>query len=190
MAWRRYALILAPALALAGATVVMAGQGALAASFAVAGTDYKLSAEKLVGHGFVSYSSADTSADGKHHAVTPAGFHTATLSKLCQSVVSSTPFGDVTMKLEAGKSKDVEATDLVADFDQLTGNITFTGYASGVDASKLSGGPTTGDKGQWGQQADEITITNLHQHTWSTTAATFNLTGLSINVSFGKDECF
>jgi Family of unknown function (DUF6230) len=190
IAWRRYALIFAPALAIAGLTVALAGQGALAASFAISGPAFELSADQLDGTGFVSYSSVDTSADGKHVAVTPAGFKTAQLHNLCQSVVSSTPFGDVTMRLTAGKDTPVKATNLVADFNQLGGDITFTNFVGGLDASTLSGGPTTGDKGQWGQQAGVIHIDHLRQNTVSTTAATFVLSGLNIDVSFGKHECY
>jgi hypothetical protein len=190
IAWRRYALIFAPALAIAGLTVALAGQGAVAASFAISGPAFKLSADSLDGTGFVSYSSVDTSANGKHVAVTPAGFKTAQLHNLCQSVLSSTPFGDVTMRLTAGKDTPVKATNMVADFNQLGGDITFTNFVGGVDASKLSGGPTAGDKGQWGQQAEVIHIDHLRQNTLSTTAATFALSGLNIDVSFGKHECY
>lgn len=190
VAWRRYALILVPALAIAATAVAMAGQGALAASFAISGTEFKLSADSLDGTGFTSYSSVATSADGKHTAVTPGGFAKAELHNLCQSVVSPSPFGDVTMRLTAGEKTAVKATNLVADFNQLSGNITFKGYVGGVDASQLSGGPATGDKGQWGQQAKTVHIDQLRQNTLSTTAATFVLSGLNINVSFGKKECF
>lgn len=191
VAWRRYALILVPALAVAGLTVGLAGQGALAASFAISGTEFKLSADSLDGTGFVSYSSVDTSAGGKHTAVTPAGFATAELHNLCQSVVSPSPFGPVTMRLTAGAGgTPVKATNMVADFNQLSGSITFNGYVGGVDAAHLSGGPTTGDKGQWGQQAKTIHIDKLRQNTVSTTAATFILNGLNIDVSFGKHECY
>lgn len=190
VAWRRYAVIFVPALALAGVTVTLAAQGALAASFAISGTSFKLSADTLDGTGFVSYSSVDTGTDGKRHAVTPAGFRTAKLTNLCQSVVSPTPFGPVTMRLTAGRTTPVTATNMVADFDQLSGEITFGAYANGVDASRLTGGPTTGDKGQWGQQAKTIHIDRLRQHTWSTTAATFVLSGLNIDVSFGAHECY
>lgn len=190
IAWRRYTFILAPALAVAGLTVALAGEGAVAASFAISGTEFKLSADSMDGTGFVSYSSVDTSTDGKHTAVTPAGFATAQLHNLCQSVVSPSPFGPVTMRLTAGKDTPVKATNMVADFNQLSGSITFNTYASGIDASRLSGGPTTGDKGQWGQQAKTIHIDNLRQNTLSTTAGSFVLSGLNIDVSFGKNECY
>jgi hypothetical protein len=190
LSWRRYALILTPAVALTGLIVVLTGQGALAASFAVSGTPFTLTAKSLDGTGFVSYTSVNKGADGTNHPVTPAGFATAELVNLCQSVVSPSPFGNVTMKLTAGDAgTPVKATNLVADFDQLSGDITFTEYASGVDAAKLSGGPVTGDSGQWGQQAKAIHIDNLKQHNFATTAATFVLSGLKINVAFGTDEC-
>ncbi|HEY6796255.1 MAG TPA: DUF6230 family protein [Kineosporiaceae bacterium] len=189
IAWRRYAMIFAPAIALAAVIVLLSGKGALAASFAISGAPFKLSADTLDGTGFVSYTSVDTGADGKHHAVTPSGFATAKLTNLCQSVVSPTPFGPVTMRLTAGKTEPVQATNLVADFDQLSGDIQFTGYSNGVDAAEVSG-PATGEKGGWAQQAKAIHIDKLRQHSLATTAATFILTGLNIDVSFGTNECY
>lgn len=190
VAWRRYTLITAPALGLAAVMITLAGQGAVAASFAVSGSAFKLSADKLEGTGFVSYGQVDTSSDGKPHAVNQSGFASAELHNLCQSVVSPTPFGTMTMRLTAGKSAPVKATNMVADFDQLSGSITFSGYANGVDAAQVRGGPSTGNKGDWAQQAKTAHIDDLRQNTWATTAGTFELTGLTIDVSLGKHECF
>ena len=189
VAWRRYAMILAPSLVLAGGVVALTGQGALAASFAVSGNSFKLSADTLDGTGFTSYTSVDSAADGSDHPVTPSGFEEAYLKNICQSVVSKTPFGDVTMRLTAGAKDPVKATNLVADFDQLAGDIVFTDYESGIDASTMSGA-AKGPQGGWGQQAAKIHIDNLRQRTWATTAGSFALQGLSIDVSFGKNECF
>ncbi len=186
---RRYAAVLVPSVLLAGLTVGLVGQGALAASFAISGTDFKLSADRLEGTGFASYSSVNSTVDGKKVAVTPAGFTEAKLYGLCQSVVSPTPFGDVTMILTAGDEAPVEAKNLVADFDALSGDITFSGYTSGLDASTMRGG-AQGPAGSWGQQAQTISIRDLRQNTWATTAATFVLKGLSIDVSFDGKECF
>ena len=189
IAWRRYAMIFAPAIVVAGMVVVLSSRGAVAASFAISGAPFKLSADALDGTGFVSYTSVDTGTDGKHHAVTPSGFASARLTNLCQSVVTPTPFGPVTMRLTAGKTAPVKASNLVADFDQLSGNLQFNGYSSGVDAAQLSGA-TTGPRGGWGQQAKSVHIAHLHQHSLATTAATFLLTGLTIDVSFGTHECY
>lgn len=192
VAWRRYAMILAPSLVLAGGVVALTGQGALAASFAVSGDSFKLSADTLDGTGFTSYSSVDSGTNGANHPVTPSGFKTAELGNICQSVVSDTPFGKVMMKLTAGAKAPVKATNLVADFDQLSGDIVFTDYQSGIDASTMEGA-AKGPVGGWGQTAAKIHIDNLKQRTWSTTAGSFALQGLSIDVSFVKDgskECF
>lgn len=190
VAWRRYAMILAPSLVLAGGVVALTGQGALAASFAVSGDSFKLKATALDGEGFTSYSDVNSGADGENRPVTPSGFEKATLTNICQSVVSDTPVGKVTMKLTAGAKEPVKATNLVADFDQLRGDITFTDYASGVDAATLKGA-AKGPAGGWGQQAAKIHIDNLEQRTWATTAGSFALTGLSIDVTLGdKDQCF
>lgn len=189
VAWRRYAMVVAPSLVLAGGAVALTGQGALAASFAVSGNSFKLAASQLEGKGFTNYGAVDTSADGTKRPVTPAGFKTAELTNLCQSVVTKTPFGDVVMRLEAGKDTPVKAENLVADFDQLAGNIVFTGYESGVSAAALDG-PATGPEAAWGQQAATISITDLKQRTWATTAGSFALQGLSIDVSFDAKECF
>lgn len=187
---RRYAAVLVPSLLLAGLTVGLVGQGALAASFAISGTNFKLSADRLEATGFASYSSVESTVDGKTVAVTPAGFTEAKLYGLCQSVVSPTPFGDVTMILRAGSGDNpVIAKNLVADFDSLQGDVTFNGYSSGVDASQLAGG-AQGPAGSWGQQAQSATILNLKQNTWATTAATFILKGVKIDVSFDGKECF
>jgi Family of unknown function (DUF6230) len=190
VAWRRYVMIFIPAVALAGLIVVLSGRGAIAASFAISGAPFKLSADSLDGTGFTSYTSVDTGAGRTHHAVTPAGFASARLTNLCQSVVSPSPFGPVTMRLTAGRTTPVTATNLVSDFDQLSGDITFTTYASGVDAGQLSGGPATGATGGWGQQARAIHIDRLRQHTYATTAATFVLNGLAIDAAFGTHECY
>ena len=189
VAWRRYAMVLAPSLVLAGGVVALTGQGALAASFAVSGDSFKLSADTLDGTGFTSYTDVDTDAKGDGHPVTPSGFKEAFLGNICQSVVSKTPIGPVTMKLTAGAKTPVKATNLVADFDQLSGDIVFTDYQSGIDASTMDG-PAKGPQLGWGQQAAKIHIDNLKQRTWATTAGSFALQGLSINVSLGTDECF
>jgi hypothetical protein len=190
VAWRRYALVSLPAMGVAATMLTLTAQGALAASFAISGTAFKLSAESLDGTGFVSYGVVDTSANGENVAVNQGGFATAEMNNLCQSVVSETPFGTMTMKLTAGKDTPVKATNMVADFDQLGGDITFSGYASGVDASQVSGGPSTGAQGEWAQQAETIHIDGLKQNTWAVTAGTFVLKGLSIDVQFGENECY
>jgi hypothetical protein len=190
VSWRRYATLAVPTVGVAVLLVLLVGRGAVAASFAVAGDSFKLSAATLDGEGFTSYSGAISGADGADHAVAPAGFRTATLTGLCQSIVSSSPLGPVTMRLTAGDEEPVTASNLVTSFDALQGDLTFGEYTGGVDAAQLTGGPAAGPSGVWGQQAGTIHVDNLRLRTWSTTAATFVLKDLDIEVSFGTNECF
>jgi hypothetical protein len=70
----------------------------------------------------------------------------------------------------------------------LSGNASFGNIAIGQDASTLNQDPgNVGAAGGFGEQAATITIDNLRQHTWLTTAGTFTLPGLSL--SFSHSGC-
>jgi len=51
--WRRFAAIMVPAVVAAGAIVLGMANGAIAASFSVSGSQFKVSADQLDGKGFV-----------------------------------------------------------------------------------------------------------------------------------------
>jgi hypothetical protein len=189
--WRRFAALMAPATLAAGALIAFTAEGVLAASFAVSGQNFKVSAETLEADGFAQFGAVDAGVDGEHHPVAPAGIRSATLTKLCQSVLVPTPLGDMTLRITAGSSKPVTATNLVLDADQLGGDATFTDIELGRDASTLDQVPGhTGPRGRFGQQAAKVSLTNLEVRAWKTTAGTFNLTGMKMVAKFGRDECF
>ncbi|HEX5568004.1 MAG TPA: cholesterol esterase, partial [Streptomyces sp.] len=50
--WRRFAAVCVPGLAVTGVLAVALAEGALAASFAVSGQQFKVSADRLTGTGF------------------------------------------------------------------------------------------------------------------------------------------
>jgi len=189
--WSRFAAVLAPAVLAGAALVVSTAEGALAASFAVSGQNFKVSAATLEAEGFAQFGSVDTGAGGARHPVAPAGIESAKLTDLCQSVLVPTPFGDVTLRITAGGSRPVIATNLVLDADQLGGDATFTNIELGRDASTLdqvSG--HTGPRGRFGQQAEKVSLRNLKVRAWGTTAGTFTLTDMAMDAKFGRDECF
>jgi len=197
--WRRFVAVALPAAVAAGAIVVGMANGAIAASFAVSGSTFKVSASKLEGTGFVQYggiasekgANPQNPLDPKNHLVAVSGIKDATLTDLCQSVVI--PGLPVSMVIKAGSGgTPAHATDLLIDMTQLTGNATFTNIHIGQDASTLdAAGPNAhGLAGGFGQQADSVVITNLHQIAWSTSAGTFALNGLDLHVSMTKEECF
>lgn len=189
--WRRFAAVMAPAAVAAGAIVFGMANGAIAASFAVSGTSFKVSASELDGTGFVQYGGIAQQKDGTVHPVAVAGIPSATITNLCQSVV--VPGTSISMVLTAGdQGTPATATNLMFDLTSLQADAVFTNITIGQDASTLTAaGPTAvGQAGGFGQQASHINLKNVKQVAWSASAGTFNLNGLSLHVSLSKEECF
>jgi hypothetical protein len=182
--WRRFAVIMVPALAAAGALAVLTAQSVLAVSFSISGTPFTVTATQLKGQGFEQFGILDTSvvSDLPGHTnqivLTANAIRSATLSHLCQAVT----LGGLTLRITAGDgSQPVSATDLVVDADQLSGDATFTNIHIGQDASTLTEVPgIKGPAGDFAQQADSVTINNLYQHAYATTAGVFKLPGFSL----------
>ncbi|WP_405791390.1 DUF6230 family protein [Streptomyces sp. NBC_00029] len=191
--WRRFAVLTLPAVAVTAGLGIALAQGALAASFAVSGQQFKVSASSLEGEGFAQYGSVDVNARQELIPVAVTAIREAKLHSLCQSVVTSLPvIGDISLNLSAGRKAPVEASNLFVDATQLAGDAVFSNIEIGRDASTLDKGPADaqGMQDLFGQQADTVHITDLQQTAWATNAGTFKLTGLSMNVSKGKKECF
>jgi hypothetical protein len=204
--WRRFAVVMVPAVAAAAAMVFGVANGAIAASFSVSGSQFKVSADRLEGTGFVQYGGFASEkgartqngfpdlTDPRNHAVAISGMSSAKLFNLCQSV--KVPQLPISLVIRAGRAvgNPATATDLLIDASSLTGNATFNNIQIGVDASELSraGANARGLQGQFGQQAESVVIANLHQVAWSTTAGQFNLNGLDLSISTGANptECF
>ena len=195
--WKRFGVVMVPAVAAAGALAIMVANGALAVSFAVSGSEFKVSADELVGQGFEQYGSIDHDVDGDLHPVVVTVIGDAELTNLCQTVKIEPPIpipgvDHIIVRIEAGDAGDpVEASNLVVDAIQLGGNATFSNIQIGRDASTLDAVPgANGAPGQFGQQATGITITELEQTALATTAGTFTLPSLSLGLDINGDECF
>jgi hypothetical protein len=194
--WKRFAVVMVPSVAATAAIGVALSQGALAASFSVSGQQFKVTADRLDGQGFVQYGAIDSTKAGKK-PVAVVGFNSAKIQNLCQSVVVPVPaFGDISMKLGAGAgSTPVEAKKLYIDADDISADATFNNIDIGtsVDNTTKGPGPNKGDKyqsGSFAQQAQSATFKGVHQRAWATTAGTFKLSGLKMNVKTGKHECY
>ncbi|MFD7918805.1 DUF6230 family protein [Streptomyces sp. NPDC059740] len=197
--WKRFAVVMVPSVAATAAIGVALSQGALAASFSVSGQQFKVSADRLDGTGFVQYGAVDAQTGDKQVPVAVSGFSNAKIQNLCQSVVVPVPvFGDVSLQLKAGGGgKPVEAKNLYIDLDELSADATFNNIDIGVAAGSSTKGPgmSPGDKGKadpgsFAQQAESATLTGVKQTAWATTAGTFQLSGLKMNVTKGKHECY
>jgi len=198
-----------PSVIATAAVGVGLAQGALAASFSVSGQEFKVTAQELNGEGFVQYGSiatedgADPTKPGKAHAVAVSGFRHATITNMCQSVVTpNLPFGlgSVTLRLKAGDPKDtdkkVDATGLYLDVSELNGDAEFGNIDIGVRTGDLSDPGVQPKAGKYvnpngfAQRAETAKLTGVQQKAWATTAGTFKLPGLHLSPSKGVDECY
>jgi hypothetical protein len=177
--WRRFAIAAVPAIAVAGTLVGLTAEGAIASSISVSGQAFTISAKQLSGTGFEQFGGLVTESNGTPHPVMVSAIHDANLTNLCQSV----SIGPITLRLTAGDAgTPVNAQNLIVDADSQTGSTAiFSNITIGQDAGTLSQVPgVTGPAGTFGEQADSVTIDNLRQDTWLTTAGTFTLPNLSL----------
>ncbi|ARF75324.1 DUF6230 family protein [Streptomyces sp. NPDC012600] len=207
--WKRFALVMVPSVVATAAVGVGLAQGALAASFSVSGQEFKVRTDRLEGKNFVQYGSVATGKDleGKDatHAVAVSGFSSATITNMCQSVVTpKVPvLGNVSLELRAGTNPDnpVRATNLYLDVSQLDADAEFKNIDIGVAAGSLKkkGDPesigiqpgTQAKEEGFAQRADEAVLTKVKQTAWATTAGTFKLSDLKLRLHTGdKKECF
>ncbi len=196
--WKRFAVVMVPSVAATAAIGVALAQGALAASFSVSGQDFKVTADKLDGTGFLQYGAYDVQHGGKNIPVAVSAFKDAKITNMCQSVVMPVPLvGNVTMRLQAGGTgTPVEAKNIYIDLDQLNADAQFDNINIGVaagDSNKgpgMKGGGEHADPGGFAQEADHALLTGVKQTAWATSAGTFKLNGLSLRLLTGKQECY
>ncbi|ORT55474.1 DUF6230 family protein [Streptomyces sp. CB03238] len=205
--WKRFAVVMVPSVAATAAIGIGLAQGALAASFSISGQEFKVRATELTGKNFVQYGSyaEGTNLKGEKFAapVAVSGFKSATITNMCQSVV--TPhvplIGTVSLELKAGTGdRKVEATDIYLDVSDLEADAYFEKIDIGVAAGSLpkkKGDPgiqpgTEGKASPFGfaQRAEDVTLTNVRQKAWATTAGTFRLPDLELKLHRGTKECF
>ncbi|MER6396343.1 MULTISPECIES: DUF6230 family protein [unclassified Kitasatospora] len=212
--WKRFALVMVPSLAATAAVGVALANNALAASFSVSGQSFKVTTAELHGSNFAQFGSIDAETNGTPHPVAISAFDSATIKSLCQSVVTDPnvipglpwKLPKITLRLEAGQSDDpakqVTAKNLLIDLEQLNADAEFTNINIGQDASTLKGTATQGWKSKLGtglpsgatgfaQAADKADLSNVQQTAWATSAGTFKLQGLKLNLhTDGGHECY
>lgn len=207
--WKRFAVAMVPSIAATAVIGVSLANSALAASFSISGQQFKVSTDSLHGTHFAQFGSVDVEKNGTMHPVAVSAFDTAEIHNLCQSVVtdlSGLGLGKITLQLHAGtdQAHPVEASKLLIDLDQLNADATFTNINIGQDASTLNGAATQGWQDRAGhglpsgsmgfaQAADAADLTGVKQTAWATSAGTFQLAGLHLELKHGDgagNECF
>lgn len=193
--WLRFAAIVLPSLGVSGVLLGLTAGGALASSFSISGQQFQVSADSLTGTGFQQFGSVDTEVNNTAVPVVETEINSAQITNLCQSVVTDIPvLGTFTLRITAGAGgTPVSASSLVIDANQLSGSTaTFGNISIGQDASTLNAdaGAPEGQAGSFGQQASSISISNLQQTAFSTSAGTFTLPGFSLSLASGSNTCF
>ncbi|SDS38331.1 DUF6230 family protein [Actinoplanes derwentensis] len=188
--WRRFGVMMGIVIALAAALVLLTAKGVLAVSFAISGMPFTITSPRLHGLGFEQFAVLDEMApdspnagsDGGQKVLIVSAINTAELYGLCQAI----SLGGTNLVIRAGSEQNpVTAERLVVDSDLIQGNAEFSKIDIGQDASTLTRVPgVTGGLGVFGQQAEEVTIRNLRQNNYATTAVTFRLP----NLWMGFDE--
>ncbi|MEV0427785.1 DUF6230 family protein [Micromonospora sp. NPDC049836] len=191
--WRRFAVTLGTVAVGAAGMVVLTAQGVLGAQFAISGMPFTVTADRLEGTGFEQFATLDQMIPdspnqgdtGGQVVVIVSAIDKAELTNLCQSI----SLGGINLRITAGGSgKPVTARTLVVDGDEVAGNASFRNINVGQDASTVDQVPgVRGNPGVFAQQADTVTITNLRQNNYATTAAVFTLPNL--HMSFSSDGC-
>jgi hypothetical protein len=190
--WRRFALAVTFSASAACALVFATATAALPASLALSGPAFRVSADRLEGTGFVQFAQiGQPAADGTSAPVAVSGIASARMSNLCQSTLIATPLGELTLRITAGSAAPVTASNLVINLTEFSGDVTFTGLQLGVDAGTVDRVPgVQGSKGSYAQQSDKVAIDGFRATARTTTAGTFRLTGMRMELRAGRQECF
>ncbi|WP_274564085.1 DUF6230 family protein [Streptomyces spiramyceticus] len=182
-----------PGVVAVGAVVIALAQGAMAASFAVSGKNFKVSAEEITGQGISSFPSSIGSKDGKGHAVLLAGIKSGTAKGVCLSMKQDLPMvGEVSLIVRSGGDKPVKGENLVVNADALTtagGRV--TGVQAGRDASTLDAAPgVNGPPGLFGVQASTAVARNVKSTAWASNGGSLTLDKVEIEIGHDGRECY
>ena len=191
--WKRSALMFVPCVAAVGALGIALAEGAVAASFAVSGTAFEVSASEITAEGVSTFPSSIGSSSSDAKPVLLAAVKNGTVSDSCVSLKQKLPLvGEVSMLVHSGADKPLAGSNLVVNADALTsGGGKVTGVQAGRDASTLDGAPgVTGPKGTFGVQADSATAHDVRSTAYSANGGTLTLQKLDIEFSRSGKQCF
>ncbi|MFI1166915.1 DUF6230 family protein [Streptomyces sp. NPDC020801] len=190
--WKRSAVLFVPCMLAVGSLGIALAQGALAASFAVSGAAFKVSAAEVTADGVSSFP-ASIGGTGDAKPVLLTAVRNGTVSDVCVSLRQKLPvIGDITMLVRSGTDKPLEGSNLVVNADALTGGGgKVTGVQAGRDASTLTGAPgVTGPRGVFGVQAGTAVAHDVKSTAYSANGGTMTLEKLEIEFSRTGKQCF
>lgn len=187
--WKRFFLILVVGLLAVVLLFVGLVQGALAASFTVAGVPFNGTVGRLTSQGAVLFGDVDQTTR-EALPVVDLGFGQAKIDDLCLSFpVTGVPVvNDFSVELTAGT---VDAQNLVLGLENASGNsLLLRNIEIGRDAGTLDKVPgLRGPPGAFGLQSDDFALDRVRLTGRSGTAATLQLNDFAINTVRDRPAC-
>ncbi|MFI1971835.1 hypothetical protein BLA24_06700 [Streptomyces cinnamoneus] len=176
---RRLAAASFAGLALAGGLLMATANGVLAVSAAGSGGAFKLTGERLEGDAFRERTDVIVERDGTRHPVAVVSAERAWVKGLCASLLVPTPFGPLTLRGSAGRTRPVLATGIVINTDRVRGGDT---SFSDLRVGLLPEGGVGAATGHAAVDRPEFT-------SWLATAGTFRMSDVDVGVEAGRHEC-
>ncbi|MDD7925184.1 DUF6230 family protein [Actinomycetospora chibensis] len=177
---------------IAGLLLAMA-QGAIAASFTIAGVAGKLSADRFVAQGVAQYPAVQNTEEAAVPVFT-SGFRQAQAANFCFSVpvVDLAGVGPVVLRITTPGAEGFQADNLLTTAEQIDGDLVQRNVELGRDAGELDKGPAeaTGRPGGFGLQSDTLEVDNIRIITRSVTAGTLRLNQVRIAIRAQERECY
>jgi hypothetical protein len=168
-------------------------QGAIAASFTIAGVAGKLSADRFVAQGVAQYPAVERTEDAAVPVFT-SGFRQAQAANFCFSVpvIDLAGVGPVVLRIATPGAEGFQADNVLTTAEQIDGDLVQRNVELGRDAGELDKGPAdaTGQPGGFGQQSDTLEANNLRIVTRSVTAGTLRLNQARIALGAQERECY
>lgn len=188
--WKRTGLMFFPLVGCVGVMVLAMAQGALAASFAVSGSAFQVSASEVHADSVSSFPSSLSTLEGEGQAVLLAAVEEGSASDVCVSLIQDLPMvGEISMIVRSGVDSPIQGTNLVVNTEALTGaSGTVHNVEAGRDASTLQG--TQGPEGLFGVQASSMDAVDVESTAWAANGGTLTLEGLEVEISPSGSTCF
>lgn len=191
--WRRFAGVLAPALALVGLLTLGVLNGTLPVSAAVQGQQrIKLSVQQISAQGYGTFPQFFRTQDGRTEPVVVVGLSKIQARGLCASGRVDTPLGSYVLRITTKPNgPPLRAGDLQMAIQGIDG-VDVGGQTLALNRAATAPDGTPQDSGPPGSLpiTAHALVLNIHANLRWVTASSLNIHGLDLSVGPTVPECF
>lgn len=189
--WRRFALLLAPALLAVGAIAVGALTGAVPVALALEGQQsLKLTARQFNAEAFGTFPSFVQNEDGSRQPVVVVDLQRARLDGLCASSAVSTPIGTYVLRADTPPGQEIRAGGVQFAVESID-SVDVLGQQIGLNREREApdGTPVDTSTGGVPVTAGGLALNITATARWATVNQ-LQLAGLGLKVGEDQRECF